>query len=98
MITEAVLHICPVSQYKTEIGGGKKKEKKNNGKKFFQLIIHVQVSWNIFQSLWRFMSKPVPEVILKTGVLPNESMTLSKKTVHVVSQSAPRLLWNLHFH
>lgn len=28
MITEAVLHICPVSQYKTEIGGGKKRKKK----------------------------------------------------------------------
>jgi len=35
------------------------------------------------------MSKSVPEVILKIGVLTNESMTLSKKTVHVVGQSAP---------
>jgi len=35
------------------------------------------------------MSKSVPEVILKIGVLTNESMTLSKKIVHVVDQSAP---------
>jgi hypothetical protein len=41
VITEAVLHICPVSQYKTEI---EKKKKNDNGKEFVRLIIHVQIS------------------------------------------------------
>jgi len=38
VITEAVLHICPVSQNKTEI------EKNENRKEFFWLIIHMQIS------------------------------------------------------
>jgi hypothetical protein len=59
---------------------------------------YMQMSWNMFQRLCRFMSKSVPEVVLIIGVLTNESMILGKKTVRVVCKSAPQLLRTLHFH